>query len=147
MTTQADKEKDGVSIEFIPVNDYGTAPRTSPAQILAALGYQGKLPDAPAEEPRWEGYVPPSNRDGKTSLDDKILGRHKADVVSVLDASVADHIGNLTLDPRDNPRAKDDTWDGTPSPVAYADDKERQKAEKDSKDQDNSKLTVATTVK
>jgi len=98
------------SVEYVPVADYGTGYRATEDEILKSMGSRSDGKDTKGSEEQveeWEGYVPPSNRDGDTAQEDSQLGLVKQELLRAHDAVTENSSMSGSVDPRDNPNAPD----------------------------------------
>ena len=117
-----------MSVEYVPVNDYGTAPRVPASTILRGLGVSDenigkeilKDREPGAKPPVWEGWVPDSNRNGETAKEDPELGKLKVGALDLLDNVQDESISAHSLDPRDNDNAPDEWKESVPTPKQTA---------------------------
>lgn len=96
------------SAEFTPVPAGNQPQGLTPNLILQGLGGSVELIKDGDEPPRLEGWVPPSNRNGK---DDAALLKDKAFKLHQMDTEGELGLFPRVVDPRDNPTAPDEWVD------------------------------------
>lgn len=121
-----DHVDEAVNVQFTPVPGANQNQALTPNLIVAALGgIFEPLKNGDEVKPQ-EGWVPPSNRDGKTAAEDPWLGKDKVARLAAI-ASEND-LGNFPriLDPRDNDKAPDTWEEHTPDDKAVEESKNLQ---------------------
>lgn len=102
---------DLAGVQYSPVPAWNQPQPQTPNMILASLGGIVTPEENGDVVQRLEGYIPPTNRNGSSAVDDQLIARDKAARLQMKDTEPELGPFPRVVDPRDNDNAPDEWSD------------------------------------